>query len=101
MYANRDRNLWRLPLFAVSVCELERDSVGPGFSGTASAGAGATPMSSSQAGVTSGNRADAQARAGELARLPDCEATGDDVAICKRIVELAPMLTPEAAASEM
>jgi hypothetical protein len=33
----------------------------------------------------------------ELARLSDDMATGEDLALCQRLVELAPMLTPEAA----
>lgn len=34
----------------------------------------------------------------ELARLGDAQATGDDLAICRAVVELAPTLTPAAAA---
>jgi hypothetical protein len=41
--------------------------------------------------------ADASLHFVQFARLSDDQASGDDAALCKRIVELAPMLTPEAA----
>jgi hypothetical protein len=45
--------------------------------------------------------ADAKLHFAEMARLTDEQASGDDTTLCKRILELAPMLTAEASASVM
>jgi hypothetical protein len=48
-------------------------------------------------GSESARSSDATLHFAQFARLTPDQATGEDAAICKSIVELAPMLTPEAA----
>ena len=48
-------------------------------------------------GATAVRAADASLHFAQFARLKSDQATGDDAAICKSVVALAPLLTPEAA----